>query len=576
MTDDLQKVDIEFSEGDVNENMAKIMDAMERLRISQQTNKELTSENKNEYLHLAYRLASCVEALSDKEMVEKMNEVVKQFDNNPIFFGYDFSQDNFWRDFEPEFTKNLDRIVIGLAGDNFSGLRDKHHILNALKYLGSTNETLERRLEVYDTILPVSTLSREKYEHLFLTGLKGNLDFKLETGASDNQKNILVPLEKVSLQLCKSLELLGFNYLETIIDNDLMGVNSLRLNEKVNRNISVLERNVKQPAKKKQSKFVDLLAHITRYSKPLSYLALGALPASIQRRIEKRFDQSNVENAFNPNVASCYQSWIEHLGILGGGIYLYSQEHMISPVMLGAAIAYGVIDGIIKGVMMEHFVAGNEMPEMPVDFGSPKRAVGSTLLKLPLFPLEKILDYTCGKIMKNPAKVGVQLKEKVSCQTIVLDDFEKSNAPRNYQQMLEKLAQYPLSKEIEDNLVWSRENHHTQGDYFADEIVNQMPVGFARKEYLAREAGALTFYDTLTSKPYTKFSGLTCLPGRRFAYTFVSEKQEEAFEELSGILGSDESFDKKLTAMFDLTTSEYLHLTYFRDCKKIEDKTVLR
>jgi len=77
----------------------------------------------------------------------------KQLDRNPALFAYDYLQDGFWRESEPEFTRSLDNIVISLEEDDFADLEDKHHLLNALKYLGSKDEELKKRLEIYDTIL---------------------------------------------------------------------------------------------------------------------------------------------------------------------------------------------------------------------------------------------------------------------------------------------------------------------------------------------------------------------------------------------------------------------------------------
>ena len=588
---DLQKVDIEFSEGDVNGNMAKITEVMERLRREGQATGELSYEKKNEYLHLAYRLASCIEALSDKEMVEKMNEVVKQFDKSSLFFAYDFAQDNFWRENEQEFSKNLDRIVIGLAGDNFSGLEDKHHILNALKYLGSANEPLEKRLEVYDTILPVNNLSREKYRGILLKRLGAK-----SYANQENTKTLFVPFGDVNERLIKSLEFFGFDHLETYAENNF-GFDCKNTESGFKRKVEVLKEDAKKPSDKKPSKFIDLLANTIKYTKPLSYLVLGALPTSIQRRIERRFDHSNVENAFNPAVASFYQSCIEHLGIYAaGGIYSALDHHHDGFGLIGV-VAYTFVDELFRGIFLDYLHDDNI-------FQYPKKVAGSMVLKLPFLPLEKILDYNSGKIAKNLVRISLTLEPSKSCRLNNENDSGKLNVPRDYQQMLEKLAQYPVSEELEGNLVWSRENHHTQGRYFAKEIITQMPVEFARQKYpiretgeiigelernlgskedhipkgmhLAREAGALTFYDFLELNPYVKFSGLTCLPGRRFAYTFVSEKQEESFEEIGNILGSEGDFDSKLTRIFEATKSEYLHLTYFRDCKKMEDKTVLR
>ena len=65
-------VTLELEEADVQSDIIKVTDAMSRIRAEALHNEKLTDAQKDEYLHLTYRLASGIEGTADSKTVKKL------------------------------------------------------------------------------------------------------------------------------------------------------------------------------------------------------------------------------------------------------------------------------------------------------------------------------------------------------------------------------------------------------------------------------------------------------------------------------------------------------------------------
>ena len=83
MTEAPKVVVLELEDKDVEGDVISVLNSMETIRREELVSNRIGDNKKNEYLHLAVRLASGIEALADEKTLGKMDFVVKQLDRNP-------------------------------------------------------------------------------------------------------------------------------------------------------------------------------------------------------------------------------------------------------------------------------------------------------------------------------------------------------------------------------------------------------------------------------------------------------------------------------------------------------------
>src|SRR3989344_5633272 len=288
MTEAHKVVVLELEDKDVEGDVISVLNSMETIRREELVSNRIGDNKKNEYMHLAVRLASGIEALADEKTLEKMDFVVKQLDRNPALMAYDYLQDGFWRESEPEFTRSLDQLLIGLKGDSFSGLEDKHHLLNALKYLGSKDEELKKRLEIYDTILPFNTPSMEQNRKLFEGELKR---LRIESIQEQDEITANVKNSDDVERVLSVAQKLGFSNVKTII-----GKKKYEEIEKKYPGSSILgDESSVNSLKFKRGKFAKAFGKI----KPLTYPILGASSSYVQESLERRVGKENFDAGYS-------------------------------------------------------------------------------------------------------------------------------------------------------------------------------------------------------------------------------------------------------------------------------------
>ncbi len=521
---------LELADDDVRQDLASIVNSMEAIRREEIVDRITSEERKNEYLHLTARLASTVEALADDKLLEKMNSVVKQFDVNPALFAYDYLQESFWRKNDPAFSKLLDQVLIGLKGDSFSGLREKQHILNALKYLGARDEDLERRIEIYNTIIPFSSINHEETKKLAEIALNKHAIVKIKENGNLEVKKVSNMDDFLNIA-----RFFGFTGINGLITNDQMN--------QLSRDGIYMDK-VEKIDMKKIKDNMRFVANTVKYTKFISYPIIGLLPGYFQKRIERRFNETGINNAFNSKRATISSGAVE--GCFGTGLFVYSIiTRSVSFLIPGLVL---LVDGFGRADISRSYDDG----------------LGSLFLKIPLLPFEEYMKHYRDKKKDVKQDGQLSLVEFKIPRNEMKGEYGGTSDLHNYHSELEELAQKQLPDKIEDNLVWSEGNHHTFGTYFRRELTKDVETAIPIQN-IKRSIGALSLGYKLFDDPYEKRSSIVCFKGRRYVMTSISTKRDVDFDDVSKILYDNKKLEERFTDLFNLTDAEYLHLTEFNN-----------
>lgn len=151
---DPSQVHIDLEESDVIRDIADVVDAMQKIRFETEETGKGSNSQKDEYVHLVQRLASCMDGLTDPKITSLIKTVVKEFDKNPQLLEYDPRQDAHWMKRNPSFVTSLDKLVISALRENLNTMDAKHHFAQAFKYAGSLEKPQAEKERIYATLLP--------------------------------------------------------------------------------------------------------------------------------------------------------------------------------------------------------------------------------------------------------------------------------------------------------------------------------------------------------------------------------------------------------------------------------------
>jgi hypothetical protein len=167
MADAPNRLTIELEEKDIKKDLASIIEAMSRIRFEAIGNRNIPDETTEQYLHLTQRLAADMRALVTPSMIDNLQFLARSMDEDDALLFYDSMQDRYWSEVAPEFIMALEKAVIQLMGDRCTSLDYKHHIAQAVKYLGARSESPERREAIVNSIAPLHGPLRGSARQLF-------------------------------------------------------------------------------------------------------------------------------------------------------------------------------------------------------------------------------------------------------------------------------------------------------------------------------------------------------------------------------------------------------------------------
>ncbi len=527
---------IELEEKDIRNDLPEVVNAMSKMRAETIKNRKLTDAQKDEYLHMSYRLASGIQAVADEPMTKRMQVVADRLNKNPTLLRYDPMQDGYWRKQEGRFAEALDDLLIATVRDDFHSVDAKHHVLQAVKYLGVEDTPLKEREKVYDTILPfhgpVPLETRENLLKKLFGRLLGN-QYKLSN------------LEGLALNIDATSDGFTDEFMQMARDR---GYTTLRVEmtdkdfEKVKAQLKDMQV-VGSGEIRPNQKLINFLERAVRYTRPISYVFLGALPRSLQERLGNTLSNYNVENTL---YASVYTEFIAGaLSLLGGGV--------TAAVMNDVGIAIYVPIGV--SLIADSFAReSNSKRKVSSEHSEFDRPVGSVFTKPIFYPLEKYFN---------------DREDKTVTVELPVRKIEASSQIPNPIAFYDAIGKIQVPEDVERNLVWDNENHHQFGKSFmayVKEHAGTQPQGIEIVTSINKPNQAVVYAHELPVDGYRKYSSLFCFNGRRYLLTAVGPNKgtDNFVENASTILADGSDNQKKLERLGKELDARYVHLREYR------------
>ena len=556
-------VEVELEEKDVHEDVLKAMEAMSKIRNETIANRNITDEQRDEYLHLAYRLASGVEGIADNDLIDKMQKIGDKIAKNPLLIKYDPLQDRYWQRKDSEFSETLEGILVSITKEGFSGARGKHHLLQAIKYIGASGEEQEAQMKIYDTILPYNGAVDDFGESR--GALMGLASFLFGERCKVEKENGLtlkvVRPKKLSYDLVELARDMGYTRMKLRIDED--EINELKSIDEIEVCNTKKESEMTNEKKNKLRKLIGKSAL-------LSYPLIGTLPRSMQERVLTLYDPTERRDSDGNKYSEMNNKEIS--------LFFYSS---ISEAVIGIGTGlYGIFSGNTPFTIVGASILGDTALKFGLGMKTDKN-YGSALLKPFMLPLEVAL-----KNGKYEAEIKFLNTPDVEDRTLdVLRDYET-------------LAQLVLSEDIENSLVWGTQNNSAFGKKLVKNFKDGLTDGrigifhegeFAveKKSFLAELNGKIPINPIIDKKtqsvifPYeTEISGyekdtyLYCFRGARYLVTKISrsdQKEDSDNNKIADILSSNTDEAVKAQNIFSQYKPTYLHLRKYEGGKLSQD-----
>ncbi len=531
---------IELGEKDVRDDLPKIINGMSQMRTEALRDRKLTDEQKDEYLHMAYRLASGMQAITDGTMIKRMQVVAERLNKNPTLLQYDPMQDEHWKKNELEFAESLDDLLITLVRDDFHNVDAKHHVLQAVKYLGTEDSPSTERERVYDTILPFNTPSFETKESMFkkIFGRFFGNEYKL-----DNLEGLVLNVDATkdgfSPELIDLARERGYTTLRLKV-TDKESERMKKYEAEIMEKSQIVDSESVRSTNEKAIKIADQLI---KYTKLISYPLLGALPKRLQDKLDDILPEFDKRTAF---ASSC---WAEVGLSLIGSVGLATVQGSGIYVLTGIPT---LLDGIMRG-----------MDGVDKD-GNYDHSVSSVFLKPIFYPVEKIL----GGGRKPERNMTIEMPVRK------IKSAEQLPNPVDYYDGIAKLK---VPEDVEQNLAWHTKNHHNYGKAFLSYVrknTGEKPGEIQVLENVSKENQSVSYNHELIIDGLRKNCSLYCFNGgRRYLVTAIGNNNGTGgFVEKTGlILASAEDAGTKLRKIGEKTGMRYVHLREYRNGKVLSD-----
>lgn len=487
-----KQVNITLEDTDVHRDMDSIISSMDKIRAEAKADKQISDQQMDEYLHLAYRLASGIKSVAGEKLLPKMQKVASRMDANPMLMRYDPMQDGIWKKEEKEFVASLDDILIAVEGDNFRSSEERHHILQAIKYLAA-GESFEEKERIYNSIIP--------FEGGILSDNKETAKDKLINfffGSSFRSETV----DPLTLRVDANLKFLeeikakaserGYRYLRIAIPEE-----EVAQFKDENRGIKVIGKVEKKKSEiDSENKTRKIVKNALCATMPLSYPILGALGQSrVERIVEYAYADSNG------------QSQEKHTG----GMLISS---------LGAN-ALGGIAMIIKGFhdnsWAEGFFGVYMVAEQIVRVKEASEYEGNNLIPtIPGAIFNEVYNLFTGKKDRkgNQIEVEINLEDKAKMQP---SDITPAL------QYLEKMALVEVPEEIAGNLIFGPGNNRYFGRKFIGYLEEK--AGKTKDSFtmdVDKKNEAVVYSKWSAAGDYIKTHELVCIGNQKYLVNIIT------------------------------------------------------
>lgn len=565
------KIDVVLEGVDTKTSIASIVNAMSLIRREAISDKEISEDQKDAYLHLTYRLASFMEVMAgENDNTARKIDEIKGFlrkDSDLVF--YDSLQHRYWSDEKPNFAKTLDSLLISVMADNLNSVEHRHHFIQAVKYLRVQDASFEEKEKMFESILPYH----------------GSLSFKKPS----TQKRILAKLFGYSLDVQKKDSLTlrmkecSHEFIEdAIVKAQYRGYRNLETNlhKKVFDELAEKfpKSQISLPVNKKVSKLETIarktLAYSLKATAPVSYTILGLLPEFFAKAVLEATGCPVVncgynrpsEMSFSKRAIANTSFWMTGLGFGALCAYNWTTGVDFFNVTLSLLPLYLSLESIFRGVAATDGFC---------DFS---HHTPSLLTKIGLLPLEYLLRHVQDKRRQRRDELGPLLEVSIKLDGEKYDQNKMVNVFKHFQ----NLVSLEVPKGAEESLQWSTHKHHTfamELDSYLNEHMEYQPEKLKIKKVRDRELKNYQLLNIQKLNEYNKVTSLVWTQENRYVLSYVhkgSLKEDEIKSLTRELICGQEGTVEKARQMVEKNRLWYLHLVEYRKNQLVNDYEVIR
>lgn len=204
------------------EDLVDVMKMMAAIRDEAMKVGSTDDEKKDKYISLVNILSTGITKFQQGIVKEKIEKISRILDKQDGVAGYDPTQDCYWRERNPSLVQSLDDLLIALQGEHFTRIDDKHHILQAIRFLKAENLPINEKNELHLSITAYNDRAEVPKESFFKRAASMLLGstYVVETDSS-NKKTLKVFGDAENLDyVMKEATKLGYTKLEAVLRYD--------------------------------------------------------------------------------------------------------------------------------------------------------------------------------------------------------------------------------------------------------------------------------------------------------------------------------------------------------------------
>ena len=471
-----------------------VLEEMQKLRNARKKS-PASDEQKDQYLVLAAQFS------------EHVNENILHAQKVRLLLDYDVAQEGYWREHNPDLATTIDRLFFTSIGDIVSDMDARHHLVQAAKYIYAASLPANEQGAVFETIqsaLPPQKLNKNAQLY----------DIKTE----DLNAITTTPVNAESLEsIITTTKNHGYQYV----------VFPMQRKEYKKLFQNTPQQNEVIQTEYKKSKLLQLAIDKTPIC---THIVFGALPARVQKYIEKKYKGFDAEKA---STLEGNMEWVIGSAVSGAGAAYFATmaEGMALGLIAGAT-------GFAAGVTVLAWYLCALRYNFDFENNATTPIVGSPFVKPFAFPAE---IYVTNKKENDDDLLTIRLHLQPAQESKVSE--------------LPYIAQKQVSDEAEKNLRRSINNYHRFGKIFLEEIVkkenkkttdenskpkdnptdnnkpnnsettsNNKPNNNYSQQLIDRDNRAVIFTFNTMQGPYHRTEQLICFEGIRYYATILAEE----------------------------------------------------
>ena len=346
-------ITVNLTDEGVEKNISSILKDMGSIRNETVQNEKISDEQKDEYLHLTHRLASCIKGLATPQIIEGMDKLGKYADKNKELISYDPLQREYWKGKNPDFVGTLDDLTARLFGDDFNSTDQGHHIVQTIKYFGSIGEEEKKQIALLDAIVPFSSPNL-KNDNLLKRAMSSIFGYSFKIDKADGLTARIEGSEEFLPEMLNEAKRRGFRKAQ--MD---MHASDFKSRKGDFPDAAIIDGKGQRGSGELLRHFI---ARTIQCTKPISYYLIGNMPLGMQKTIADytRIDNDPRGNNFDMDkrygkkdegtplsTAQGYSTSMNILAGVGLGITALASKSIPNAYAI-PAFAYALIEGFSR------------------------------------------------------------------------------------------------------------------------------------------------------------------------------------------------------------------------------------